>query len=183
MNSINQNQPEDNYKDEIGKDAVERIRKTVKKSSSCFFCTAVSTGGSSGARPMSVRKVDGNGTLWFLSASDSHTNQEIAQNPAVRLFFQGSEYADFMHLTGIATATTDKARIKDLWESTLKVWFTEGIDDPRITAIGFKPQGGYYWDNKHGMVVAGAKMLVGAMLGQTLDDSIEGKLRLTRGTA
>ncbi len=180
MDSINQNQPEDNYKDVIGKEAIERIRKTIKKSATCFFCTAVATGGSSGARPMSVRKVDDNGTLWFLSASDSHTNLEIAQNPAVRLFFQGSEYADFMHLTGIATVTTDKARIKELWDSTLKVWFTEGIDDPRITAIGLKPQGGYYWDNKHGMVVAGAKMLVGAVLGKTLDDSIEGKLRMKK---
>ena len=85
MDSINKNQPEDNYKDAIGADAVERIRKTVKKSESCFFCTAVSMGGSSGARPMSVRKVDDDGTLWFLSANDSHKNLEIAQNPGVRL--------------------------------------------------------------------------------------------------
>ena len=38
------------------------------------------------------------------------------------------------------------------------------------------PREGYYWDNKHGQVVAGAKMLIGAAIGQTLDDSIEGKL-------
>jgi hypothetical protein len=34
----------------------------------------------------------------------------------------------------------------------------------------------YYWDNKHGSAVAGVKMLVGAVVGKTLDDSIEGKL-------
>jgi len=32
------------------------------------------------------------------------------------------------------------------------------------------------WDNKHGNTVAGVKMLIGAALGKTLDDSIEGKL-------
>jgi general stress protein 26 len=58
----------------------------------------------------------------------------------------------------------------------LKTWFTEGEDDPRITVIRFQPQSGYYWDNKHGAVVAGAKIAVGALVGKTLDDSIEGRL-------
>jgi hypothetical protein len=44
--------------------------------------------------------------------------------------------------------------------------------------IEFTPQEGYYWDTKHGMAVASVKMLIGAMTGQTLDDSIEGKLRV-----
>lgn len=95
----------------------------------------------------------------------------------MRLFFQGNEHAAFMTLTGTARVTTDRARIHALWEPVLKTWFTEGEDDPRITAVAFEPQGGYYWDNKHGRAVAGIKMLVGAAIGRTLDDSIEGKLR------
>jgi len=38
------------------------------------------------------------------------------------------------------------------------------------------PSEGYYWDNKHGNLVAGIKMMVGAAIGKTLDDSIEGKI-------
>jgi hypothetical protein len=60
----------------------------------------------------------------------------------------------------------------------LKVWFTEGIDDPRITVIRVTPSEGYYWDTKHGALVAGVKMMIGAMIGKTLDDSIEGKIKL-----
>ena len=175
MNSINENQPEDNREDLKGKDAVERIRDLVKKSASCFFCTAVSRG-SGGARPMTVQEVGDDGTLWFLSASDSHTNLELAENPAVRLFFQASEHSGFMTLTGTATASRDKRKIKELWEPVLKTWFTEGEDDPRITVLKFQPEGGYYWDNKHGNMVAGIKMLVGAAIGKTLDDSIEGRV-------
>ena len=74
------------------------------------------------------------------------------------------------------TFTTDKEIIKDLWEPILKAWFTEGIDDPRITAIKVEAKNGYYWDNKHGNTVAFAKTIVGAVLGKTLDDSIEGSL-------
>ena len=81
-----------------------------------------------------------------------------------------------LHLTGTATVSVDKAKIKELWEPVLKTWFTGGLDDPRIRVIRVSVDGGYYWDNKHGDTVAGIKMMVGAALGKTLDDSIEGKL-------
>jgi hypothetical protein len=51
------------------------------------------------------------------------------------------------------------------------------VDDPRISVIQFAPREGYYWDTKHGAAVAGAKMLIGAVIGKTLDNSIEGRLQ------
>ncbi len=60
----------------------------------------------------------------------------------------------------------------------MKTWFTEGVDDPRITVIRVQPNEGYYWDTKHGSAVAGIKMLIGAAISKTLDDSIEGTLRV-----
>lgn len=77
---------------------------------------------------------------------------------------------------GVATVSTDKEVIKELWEPILKAWFTEGINDPRITAIKVEPTEGYYWDNKHGNAFALLKTAVGAALGKTMDDSIEGNL-------
>jgi general stress protein 26 len=176
MDSINREQPEPNRQDLAGADAVARVRETVKKTESCFFCTAVGAGGPEAARPMSVQAVDDDGTLWFLSASDSHKNQQIDQQPAVQLFFQGSEHSGFMTLNGNARITRDPARIDALWKPIYKTWFTGGRDDPRITALAVRPISGHYWDNKHGDAVAGLKMLVGAAIGRTLDDSIEGAL-------
>ena len=72
----------------------------------------------------------------------------------------------------------DRPRLDELWEPVLKTWFTEGKNDPRITVIRFTPTDGYYWDTKHGMMVAGIKMIIGAAIGKTLDDSIEGRVRL-----
>jgi general stress protein 26 len=125
MDSINRNQPETNRRDLSGSEAIKRVKDMTIDADTCFFCTAGSTGSTNGVRPMSVRKADDAGNLWFLSANDSHKNHE---------------------------------------------------DDPRISVIRFTPQSGYYWDNKHGNLVAGAKMTVGALVGKTLDDSIEGRL-------
>ncbi len=177
MDSINRNQPEDNREDLSAADAVAKIRDIVDDASSCFFCTAAAMGPSHGARPMSVQKVDDRGHLWFLSADDSHKNLELAEDPTVDLYFQGSKHSDFLHLRGRATVSRDKAKIRELWEPIVKTWFTGGVDDPRITVIEVAPREGYYWDTKHGNAVAGLKMMIGAAIGKTLDDSIEGTVR------
>ena len=176
MNSIDRNQPEDNYEDLIGADAVNKIKEMVEQAENCFFCSTVAMGESNGDRPMNVRNVDEEGNLWFLSASDSRKNQELALDPAVKLYFQGSKHSDFMQLNGEATISRDREKIKELWTPLVKTWFTEGIEDPRITVIKVTPTEGYYWNTKHGMAVAGVKMLIGAVLRKTMDDSIQGKL-------
>ena len=127
---------------------------------------------------MSVQKVDDAGYIWFLSSADSHKNLEIATDPSVKLYFQGSAHSDFLLINGTASVSRDKAKIKELWEPIIKTWFTGGVDDPRITVIKVTPSEGYYWDTKHGMAVAGIKMLIGATIGKTMDDSIEGKISL-----
>jgi general stress protein 26 len=176
MDSINKNQSEENRDNLQAGDAIEKLKELVKKANSCFFCTADGSGPSDGVRPMSVQQVDDEGNLWFLSATDSHKNKEITADHAVKLFFQGSAHSDFMYLSGKATITKNPAKIKELWEPVLKTWFTEGKDDPRISVIKVKPEEGYYWDTKHGNAVAAVKMLIGAAMGKTMDDSVEGVL-------
>lgn len=177
MDSINRNQSEDNHRDVKGRDAIDRIKGVVDKTETCFFCTAVSIGESTATRPMAVQKVDDEGNLWFLSATDSHKNQELKTDPTVSLFFQGSAHSDFLHLRGRASVSRDQQQIDALWQPVMKTWFTGGKDDDRITVIKVVPTEGYYWDNKHGNVVAGIKMLLGAATGKTLDDSIEGRVK------
>jgi len=178
MGSINQNQPEKNHEDLSGAEARAKLEELVKKAETCFFCTAITTGKPLAIRPMAVQQVDERGTLWFLSADDSSHNKDLARDPYVQLLFQGSAHSDFLTLYGHATITRDKQKIDELWNPLLKTWFTEGKDDPRITVIEVTPVEGYYWDTKHNRMVAFAKMIAGAITGKTLDDSIEGTLRV-----
>lgn len=177
MDSINKQQPEKNHEDLLGQDAIAKMQDLAKQAKTCFFCTAQDKGRPISTRPMSVQKIDDRGRLWFLSAKDSRKNLELNADSSVQLLFQGSAHSDFLTLYGNAVVSTDKAKIKELWEPLLKTWFTEGVDDPRITVIEVRPSEGYYWDTKHNRMVAFAKMAVGAMTGKTLDDSIEGALR------
>ncbi|MEO6538125.1 MAG: pyridoxamine 5'-phosphate oxidase family protein, partial [Ferruginibacter sp.] len=121
-------------------------------------------------------KTDEEGNLWFLSASDSHKNKEIEADPMVQLFFQGSPHSDFLSFAGQATISTDKNTIHELWNPMFKTWFTEGEDDQRITVIKVAPNEGYYWDTKHPMAISFVKRIIGAAIGKTMDDSIEGTI-------
>lgn len=177
MDSINQNQPEDNFKNLIGKEAIDKIKELAEKAGSCFFCTDIKTGKPFDTRPMAPEKIDDQGNFWFLSSSDSHKNEELERDSSVQLLFQGSSYSDYLSIYGKAVISKDKAKIKELWDPMMKTWFTEGEDDPRITVIQVIPSEGYYWDTKHGMAVATVKRIFGAIKGETYDDSIEGNIK------
>jgi len=176
MDSINKNQQENNHKDLNDREAIEKIKELTKDNKVCFFSTQPSADDSLGVRPMSVQQIDDEGNFWFLSAKDSHKNLELQSDKTVRLTFQGSKHSDFMVIEGNASISQDKAKIKKLWEPIVKTWFTEGVNDPRISVIKVRPVKGYYWDNKHGNAVAGIKMLIGAAIGKTMDDSVEGRI-------
>ncbi|MEP6614955.1 MAG: pyridoxamine 5'-phosphate oxidase family protein [Ginsengibacter sp.] len=178
MDSINKQQKENNFQNLDGSEGVKKIRELVDKSSTCFFCTDIETGKPFITRPMAVQKVDDDGVLWFLSANDSHKNYEIKSDDKVQLLFQGSSYSDFLNLYGTATVNEDKSKIKELWKPILKTWFTGGVDDPRISVIRVEPTEGYYWDTKHNMAIGIVKRLTGALIGQTMDDSIEGNISM-----
>ncbi len=178
MDSINQQQPEDNFKNIQGNEAAQKMKELAEKADTCFFCSNIKTGLPFSTRPMSVLKVDDAGNFWFLSSADSTKNEELSHDPFVQLLFQGSSYSGFLNVYGIAEVSKDKEKIKELWKPILKTWFTDGEDDARITVIKVDPTDGYYWDNKHGNAVAFIKQSVGAVIGKTIDDSIEGKLEI-----
>lgn len=178
MNSINQQQPEDNFKNMVGQEAIEKMKLLAEKGGACFFCTNIQTGKSFSTRPMAPEKIDDNGSFWFLSAKDSEKNKELEKDPTAQLLFKGSDYSDFMTLYGKVNISTDQNKIDELWDATMKVWFTEGKTDPRISVLEFVPSEGYYWDTKNNVLVGMAKRAYGAIVGETYDDSIEGNIKV-----
>lgn len=155
--------------------AIEKIKDLAENIKTCMFCTYV--GDKLNSRPMSAQKIDDEGNLWFLSDKRSEKNDEILANPKVELFFS-ENHDQFLTLHGQASISYDRETIKELFTPIVKVWMPEGEDDPNLSIIKVVPSEGYYWNNKHGKVVAAAKMTVAFITGKTMDDGIEGNLKL-----
>jgi len=81
-----------------------------------------------------------------------------------------------LNVFGKAFIYKDKSTIENKWSPMAKAWFTEGKDDPNLTVIRVQPDYAYYWDTKSGKVVSLLKIAVGAVIGKTLDDGVEGNL-------
>lgn len=163
------------HKDLQNDSAVQKIKDLAEDIKTCMFCTY--NGDKLNSRPMAAQKIDDDGNLWFLSDKTSDKNAEILANSKVELFFS-EPHDQFLTIQGNATILYDRAIIKELFTPIVKVWMPEGEDDPNLSVIKVVPNEGYYWNNKHNKVVAVAKMTAAFVTGKTMDDGIEGNLKL-----
>ncbi len=159
------------------KEAIEKIKKLAEDEKMCFFATHLNEHPLS-ARPMSLQEVDEQGNLWFFSPESSEKNEHIKTDSKVQLLFANKGSNEYLSIYGEATITKDRKRIEELWNAFLNTWFNEGKDDPTITLISVKPLDAYYWDTKNNKLVSLIKIAAGAITGKTMDDGVEGKLKV-----
>ena len=127
--------------------------------------------------PMSTKKVDNEGNIWFLSATNSDHNQFITKDNAVQLLYSKPGAMEYMVVYGKAFVYTDKETIKDLYSKTDDTWF-DGVDDPNASAIKVIPEQGYYWDTASGKLATLVKKGIGAITGNKQDVGVEGELHI-----
>lgn len=156
-------------------EAIKKMKEMAEDIQMCMFCTYDAKHQMQTA-PMSTNSIDDDGTYWFLSAKDSTRNADLLANPATDLIYAKPSSSSYLAVRGSSEITYDRNKIEELWNPIVKTWFTEGTDDPNISVIKFTPSEAYYWDTKNGKMVSFLKIAVGAVIGKTMDDGIEGKL-------
>ncbi|WP_424493235.1 pyridoxamine 5'-phosphate oxidase family protein [Salinimicrobium sp. GXAS 041] len=129
------------------------------------------------AIPMSTKKVDDAGNIWFLSLRSSEHNQNIERTGAIQLLYSKPSDMEFLSVYGTGEIVTEKEKIKELYDSADDSWF-DGADDPQATAIKFTPSEAYYWDTKDNKYVSLLKMGAAAITGKDQDVGKKGKLNL-----
>lgn len=152
-----------------GHSAAEKLKDIAEGCRTCLFSSA-STAYPSDTTPMSIQDIDEDGTIWFISSTESTRNQNIAADPRVEVSFQNEGKYEYLTLHGTARIHTDRATIDTHWTKLADAWFDRGKDDPRVSVISVKPDGGHYWETKAGKLVAFAKMSYAALTGADVDD-------------
>lgn len=129
------------------------------------------------AVPMTSKKVDQEGNIWFLSLRNSDHNNDLLKNNDVQLLYSEPSDMEYLSVYGEAEITTKKSILQDLYNKADENYFS-GLEDPNLTAIKVKPQEAYYWDTKTNKYVTLFKMGVGAITGNEQDIGEKGKLDL-----
>lgn len=140
--------------------------------------TTVSDEGTIHSRPMATQNLDVkkfDGTLWFFSKKNSFKNYDIENDQHVNLAYSNPSTQQYASVSGRATISRDKTKMKELWNPMLKAWFPEGIDDPDITLIGVNVESAEIWDSPPSKVVQLAGFVKSAVTGKPLDQNLSSK--------
>lgn len=160
-----------------GAAGISKIRELAMDAKICHFITALDKKPLT-SRPMSVLEVDDSGNFWFMSGRDSHKNFDINDDPDVQLLFSNTSSSEYLSVYGFAEIIKDRGKIEELWTPIARTWFNEGKDDPDLTLIRVQPADAHYWDTKSNKMIQLIKIASGAILGKTMDDGVEGNVKL-----
>ena len=125
--------------------------------------------------PMELRRIDNNGTIYFLSGLDSDHNSNIQQDKRSQLIFSHPSEMLYLSLYGTASLSTDAALITDLYTKEDDKWF-EGNNDPNLSVIKFIPHESYYWDKRQNKFVQFLRQGTEAITGIEGNSDTKGKL-------
>jgi general stress protein 26 len=156
------------YKELSGDEGRKKIAELVKGIHIAMMTTEALDGTMS-SRPMAVQDKPFDGTLWFLTRSTSEKIGEIEQDRHVMLTFAEPSSSKYLALKGRASASEDRAKIKELWNPMYKAWFPKGEDDPEIAVLKVTVTEGDYWEATSGKIVMMAKYAFAAATGAKVE--------------
>lgn len=108
-----------------------------------MLVTFAAAGSGLHARPMSVAKVEDDGSLWFVTRSDTPKVDELARDSRATVIMQGSN--KYLRIAGHAHEHRDREKLHELWSESFRVWF-ENKDDPNLVLIHVRSEEAEYWD-------------------------------------
>ncbi|WP_344091167.1 pyridoxamine 5'-phosphate oxidase family protein [Microbacterium deminutum] len=124
------------------------------------------------SRPMSTREMDENGDIWFFLADDSKKAEEAQAERDVGLSYVDKKGMRFVSVAGRASVVHDRAKMAELYTSSLDIWFEQGLDTPGIALLRVTPVACEFWEPKHGKLVMAAAMLKALVTKDTPDDAM-----------
>ena len=156
-------------------EAIEKIKELVEDIDFCMFLSDFDSVPINAA-PMSTKKVDKQGHIWFLSSIEHDTVTNVQKDLRAQLIYSKPGDMEFLTVAGEARIVVDQLIIKDLYQKSDDSWF-DGADDPQIRAIVVNPKEAKYWEPKSNKAVTLFKMAYGALTGNQVDMGKEGNLR------
>ena len=119
------------------------------------------------ARPMSAYLARDENMIYFLTDARRQKDEDIARNPGINLSFADAGSQTYVSLTGTATVSNDRGKIRDLFSTTAKAWW-DSPEDPNIRVLKITPEDAEFWDSP-GKVISYVKMAAAAISGSRPD--------------
>ncbi len=167
-----------NYMIQEQNENVEKLIEMVKDVRTCMLITNEKNAENLSGRPMSISKIDDDGTMWFFTRASSYKVDEIEECKKVSIAIADESSNNYLMISGTAALVNDKTKMKELWSSILKAWFPIGLDDPDMLLIKVTPNEVNYWDATSSKMVILFNMLKAIVTGKEYAEGEHGKINL-----
>ena len=109
--------------------------------------TTVDDDGTIRSRPLQTVGVEDDGSLWFFTAASSPKISEArADGGRVNLSYANPAKHDYVSVSGTATLSRDREKMKAMWSKWVEVFFPKGLDDPDLALLRVDVEKAEYWD-------------------------------------
>lgn len=95
------------------------------------------------SRAMANQKHAAGADLWFVSAEGTAKLRDLEHDPHVNLAYYRDGTREWISVSGLATLSRDRQKIRELYAADWKLWFPDAgdprhgtPDDPRLVLIG-----------------------------------------------
>jgi general stress protein 26 len=157
---------------------IGKFIEMVKDARICMLITRENDVENLSGRPMSITKIEDDGSIWFFSKQSSYKIDEIEESKKVAIAITDESNNNYLMINGDATLIDNKIKMKELWSATLKVWFPEGLEDPDMILIKVIPNEVHYWDGSSSKMVVLFNMLKSIVTGKEYNEGEHGKINL-----
>jgi general stress protein 26 len=128
------------------------------------------------SRAMATQKRAAGADLWFVTLDGGHKLRDIAADPHINLAYYKDRTREWISVSGIASITHDRQKIRELYAADWKAWFPkEGdarhgtADDPRMVLIGVDVHAATFLEVNAPQPVVLYEVLKGFVTGSTPD--------------
>lgn len=105
------------------------------------------------SRAMAVQKRAGGADLWFVTADNTVKLRDLSFDPHVNLSFYKDRTREWISVSGIATVSRDRSKIRELYAQDWRAWFPQEGDerhgtseDPRMVLIGIQVHAAVFFE-------------------------------------
>jgi general stress protein 26 len=95
------------------------------------------------SRAMATQKRVAGADLWFVAADGTRKLRDLEADPHLNLAYYKDRTREWISVSGLATLTRDRDKIRELYADDWKMWFADDgdprhgtPDDPRLVLIG-----------------------------------------------
>lgn len=153
---------------------VDRVWYLMERIGFCMLATR--DGEDIRSRPMAAQTARDEHAVYFLTDAASHKDEEIKRDPSVALAFADAGDQKYVSVTGRATVSNDRGKIRELFSTPARAWW-DSADDPSIRVLKVTPKDAQYWDSP-GAAVSYVKMMAAAVSGAKPDMGDNAKVDL-----